>query len=136
MIYAFYQIYVKRIVLIALGLTVILFITIMFSFFTLSKTFNEWSVSVDLCQETVEYQKNFGAQITQQRASLESVLTCLSAEGKQAVKNQLVSVMLAQSSILNIMKHLARTPASEHFLFEKAFENKFEFLEHVDEIRA
>lgn len=55
-IYIFYKLYVKRRVLFSLGLTVMLFFMIMVLFFTLSKTFNSWTVAVDLCKETIDYQ--------------------------------------------------------------------------------
>jgi len=55
---AFFNIYKKRIVLWSLGLTIFLFLLIIFSFFTMGKTFNDWTVSIDLCQETVDHQMN------------------------------------------------------------------------------
>lgn len=52
----FYNVYNKRILLSSLGLTVFIFIFISLSFVTLSKKFNQWTVFVDLCQETLDYQ--------------------------------------------------------------------------------
>lgn len=61
----FFYAYFSRKVLISLGLTVIFFILIILTMFTLSKSFNDWSISVDLCQETIEVQNKANREMAQ-----------------------------------------------------------------------
>lgn len=85
-IIAFFKIYKKRTVLWSLGLSVFLVLLIVFTFFTLSKTFNDWSISVDLCQETVD---SFSSQnkFLKDFNNLEPILTCLSPKAKENLKS-------------------------------------------------
>lgn len=53
-IMGFVNVYKKRKVLYSLGISVLLFLLMIFLLNTMASGFNDWSVAVELCQETIE----------------------------------------------------------------------------------
>jgi len=60
----------------------------------------------------------------------------LSTDGKHKLKSQITSVMLAQDTILNILKYISliSNGASKEFYYKKYFTNKKSLLDHKEEI--
>ncbi len=92
--------------MISLLLTFALFFVIIFGFNTLSLIFNAWSVSIEFCDTTLSVFKPENGNIRfQNNKNLNKLITCLEGDKRAALKSQMLSLLIAQNTILNILKN-------------------------------
>lgn len=67
----------------SLGLTALTFLTCIMSFNTLASSFNDWTVSVELCKETMDVASTKTRDLgLVDRENFNKILTCLGPKGK------------------------------------------------------
>jgi hypothetical protein len=127
-LFTFIYAYRKRKVLISLVLTLLLFFLIIFSFNTLSTSFNVWTISLEICDQTTKVFKEdeYGEIRFKNHQTFNKILTCLSTKDKKILKSQMLSLLIAQNTLINIMKNYLMINVKE----------KVDFMETASSIHA
>ncbi len=95
-----------------------------FTLNTMNTQFNNWSIFVELCQKTVSNFDNTKIISQKYGNSLNKLITCLNTSEKELLKQQMVSLLVAENTILNILRN-----------FFKSSESGIEFSGSLDSIK-
>lgn len=129
--------YKTRKVLVSLGLTFILVLCLNYNLNAISDAFNVWSINIDLCKQSLtafEIQK--GPIKNREIKGFNSIITCLSHDGKKALSSQLNSFDLAKHTIHQILKNHFRNKNSSvemlNYLFSaKSLSEGYQIIEQA-----
>lgn len=125
-LFSFFYAYRKRKVVFSLVLTLVLFFLIIFSLNTLSTIFNVWTISLEVCDQTTKVFKTekYGEIRFKNNQIFNKMITCLDLREKKLLKSQMLSFLIAQNTLMNIMKNYLSINVKE----------KIDFLDSAESI--
>lgn len=125
-LFSFLYAYRKRKVIISLVLTLLLFFLIIFSLNTLSTIFNVWTISLEICDQTTKVLKTekYGEIRFKNNQIFNKIITCLDPKEKKILKSQMLSFLIGQNTLMNIMKNYLSINVKE----------KIDFLDSAESI--
>lgn len=101
---AFGYAYKNRRVLVSLGLAFVLIMSMYINVNAIADAFNIWSVSLDLCKQTLyAFDHDKGLIKDRYNDGFSEILTCLSYDNKKRVSSQLNSLDIAKNTVHQLM---------------------------------
>lgn len=140
-LFLFIVIYKRRQLSMSLILTACMVLLMIFSLNSLGILFTNFSINVEICDQAIKiFNPKYGDIRFRMNQHFNEFLTCFSFKGKQSLKIQMTSNMIAVNSVLIILKNFFaienNTFVSKGYFdnVNSALENKTEVLEKLEDV--